>query len=85
LAGLGTFLIGLIFALIRWRAGGIAGLIVVHGLIDITVLQLVPQVSTAIYDQIALPHPILAYFGFFMILAVPVYLWKIDPVLHRSA
>jgi membrane protease YdiL (CAAX protease family) len=85
LAGLGTFLIGFIFALIRWRAGGIVGLIFVHGLVDLTVLQLVPQVSTAAYDQIALPHPFLAYFGFFMILGVPVFLWKIYPIFERTA
>lgn len=84
LAGLGTFIIGFVFALIRWRAGGILGLIITHGLIDITVLQLVPEVSTAIYGQVALPHPFVAYFGFFMILAVPVYLWKIYPLFHRS-
>jgi membrane protease YdiL (CAAX protease family) len=84
LAGLGTFFLGLIFALIRWRGGGIVGLIIVHGLIDITVLQLVPEVSSAVYDQIALPHPFVAYCGFFMILAVPVYLWKIYPRFHRA-
>jgi membrane protease YdiL (CAAX protease family) len=32
LVGLATFVIGLLFALIRWRAGGILGLIVLHGL-----------------------------------------------------
>lgn len=85
LAGLGTFFIGFIFALIRWRAGGIVGLIFVHGLIDLTVLQLVPQVSTAIYDQIALSQPLLAYLGFFMILGVPIFLWKIYPIFDRTA
>jgi membrane protease YdiL (CAAX protease family) len=35
LAGLATLAIGVLFALIRWRAGGIAGLIVLHGLWDL--------------------------------------------------
>ena len=84
LVGLGTFFLGLLFALIRWRAGGILGLIIAHGLIDITVVQLVPEINTTIYGQIALPHPFVAYFGFFMILAVPIYLWKIYPRFHPS-
>jgi hypothetical protein len=33
--GLATFVIGLLFALIRWRAGGILGLIILHGLWDL--------------------------------------------------
>jgi membrane protease YdiL (CAAX protease family) len=32
IGGFGTALIGLLFALIRWRAGGIVGLIVIHGM-----------------------------------------------------
>ncbi len=42
LAGLATAAVGLLFALIRWRAGGIVGLIVLHGLWDLEVVWLVP-------------------------------------------
>ena len=41
LAGMATFVIGLLFALIRWRAGGILGLIIFHGLWDLETVWLV--------------------------------------------
>ena len=45
LVGLAGFIIGLVFALVRWRAGGIAGLILVHGLADITSAELLPSID----------------------------------------
>lgn len=41
LAGLATAAVGVLFALIRWRAGGIVGLIALHGLWDLEVVWLV--------------------------------------------
>ena len=86
LVGATAFGLGLIFALIRWRAGGIVGLIFVHGLYD---LQGVLQVSSSSEEVLSRPAPQLLYpwllrLGFALMLLTPVYLWKIHPwVLSR--
>ena len=78
--GFGTALIGLIFALIRWRAGGIVGLIFIHGLYDILavegwrnleIAQAVAQLQT-IDRSLALACDLI-------LLSVIFYLWKIHP------
>jgi len=81
-----AFAIGLIFALIRWRAGGIVGLIFVHGLYD---LQAVLQVSNSSPVVLSRTEPQVPYLGllvlgFALMLLTPIYLWKIHPwVLSR--
>jgi membrane protease YdiL (CAAX protease family) len=91
LVGASAFAIGLIFALTRWRAGGIVGLIFVHGLYD---LQAVLQVSGSSAEVLGRPSPQLLYpwllrLGFALMLLVPIYLWKIYPRvllrLHRPS
>jgi membrane protease YdiL (CAAX protease family) len=85
LVGLAGFIIGLVFALLRWRAGGIAGLIVVHGLADITSVELMPRLD---YQQLGRPeitYPALLVLGYLLILLLPVYLWKIHPWVMRRA
>ena len=77
-AGVGTFFIGLAFALIRQRAGGILGLIVLHALWDLESALLVSDANSenaANLQQVNLPHPVLAWVGFILMLAVPLYLW----------
>jgi membrane protease YdiL (CAAX protease family) len=86
LVALSAFAIGLIFALIRWRAGGIVGLVFVHGLYDLqSVLQVSnssPVVLSGTKPQV--PYPGLLVLGFALMLLMPVYLWKIHPwVLSR--
>lgn len=73
LVGLAGLIYGIIFALIRWRAGGILGLILVHGLIDITAVHMLPEAPFAQQPQVASPWLIAA--GYALLLAVPVYLW----------
>jgi membrane protease YdiL (CAAX protease family) len=74
--GLGTFIAGVVFGAIRWRAGGIAGLIVAHGLSDVTTLWMLPGFSIQLLSRPQIVHPVLLILGYGLILGVPVYLWK---------
>ncbi len=77
IAAVGTVLFGVIFAVIRWRAGGIVGLIVVHGLMDVVASLMLPSFETEPLRQITLSSPLLLMTGYALILLVPIYLWKI--------
>jgi membrane protease YdiL (CAAX protease family) len=83
LVGATAFAIGLIFALTRWRAGGIVGLIFVHGLYDLqSVLQVSnssPVVLSPTKPQV--PYPSLLVLGFALMFLTPIYLWKVHPWL----
>jgi membrane protease YdiL (CAAX protease family) len=81
LVGAAGFLVGLIFALMRWRAGGILGLILVHGLYDLETVLLVSNSSQEILDlnRLAIGNLFQAYLGFAVMLCVPLYLWKLHP------
>jgi membrane protease YdiL (CAAX protease family) len=74
-----TGLYGLVFALIRWRAGGILGLILVHGLVDFTALLLLPNLDVVSLGRPNIPHPAWMTLGLALIIAVPIYLWLIHP------
>ena len=78
LVGIATFFIGLIFALIRWRAGGILGLIVLHALYDLESVLLVSDSNDQVTNlRPEIPYPVLLIVGFvLMTLVVPLYLWK---------
>jgi membrane protease YdiL (CAAX protease family) len=76
------FIIGLIFGLIRWRAGGIVGLILVHGLFDLVGVEIQTPFTLESLDQIrqiALANPIAILVGDALLLALVIYLWKIHP------
>lgn len=81
IAGLATILIGLLFGLIRLRAGGIVGLIVLHALWDLETLGLVSDSNVAIFNQgiTSFRYPVLVWLGFVLLLLVPVYLMWIHP------
>jgi membrane protease YdiL (CAAX protease family) len=83
LAGLATLLIGLLFALIRWRGGGIIGLIILHGLWDLETVLLVADSNPAILNAgaIAFKSEWLVWLGTLLLLLVPVYVWKLHPCL----
>jgi membrane protease YdiL (CAAX protease family) len=85
LVGAAGFLLGLIFALMRWRAGGILGLILVHGLYDLESVLLVSNSSQEILDlsRVTIGSLFQAYLGFAVMLSVPLYLWKIHPWMER--
>ncbi len=57
---LGLALIGFVFGMIRWRAGGILGLILMHGFYDIISTQMYPDLTTRGIEQISVIKPGLA-------------------------
>jgi membrane protease YdiL (CAAX protease family)/protein-S-isoprenylcysteine O-methyltransferase Ste14 len=79
LIGVTTFVIGLAFALIRWRAGGILGLIVLHGLYDLETVLLVSDSNAQIANlsRPEIPYPGLTILGLVFMLAIPFYLGKL--------
>ena len=86
LIGLATFVIGLVFALIRQRGGGIVGLIVLHGLWDLESTLLVAGDNTTILGQ-GLPQissfPLI-YLGTGLLVIPPLYLWLVYPRRHTE-
>lgn len=86
LIGLSSMAIGLIFALIRWRAGGIVGLILLHGLYDLESVLLVAEDNVKIISagRPEISQPLLIYLGLGLMLAVPIYLWKLHPLALRT-
>jgi membrane protease YdiL (CAAX protease family) len=73
---IGTGFIGLILAAIRWRAGGIIGLIIAHGLLDITSAVMLPTLDVEQLVHISIARPMWLLLGYVLILMVPIYLWK---------
>ena len=85
LAGFAALLIGLLFALIRWRAGGILGLILLHGMWDLETTWLVADSNAQVFgalDQISFTSRPLAVLGTLLLVLVPLVLWKGFP--HHS-
>jgi membrane protease YdiL (CAAX protease family) len=84
--GVTTFVIGLVFALFRWRAGGILGLIILHALWDLQGTLLVANNSAAILEQgrPAISSPPVMWIGLALLVFVPFYLWLIHPRLRGS-
>ncbi len=84
LIGAATAFYGLVFALIRWRAGGIWGLVCVHGLMDYATALILPgEINLATFRP-AIPHPLWMAVGLALIVLVPLYLWKIHPLTWRT-
>lgn len=67
---------GVVFGAIRWRASGILGLILVHGMIDVIAVEMWPYLTIGQLGQVQVVHPVLVILGYGLILAVPIYLWK---------
>jgi membrane protease YdiL (CAAX protease family) len=86
LAGIATFLIGLLFTLIRLRAGGIIGPILLHALWDLQSAWLVSDSNAVLLDpsNFSLRYPLLAWLGTIMLLLVPVYLGWVHPRIMRT-
>jgi len=76
LGALGTAMIGLIFAVIRWRAGGILGLVLIHGLVDFIAVETQPSIDPTQLNQIQVDEPILLIIGYVLLLGPVIYLWK---------
>lgn len=79
LHGLGMLLYGLIFGLLRWRAGGIWGLVLIHGAMDFFAAIMLPDLDVTGLGQPQLPYPALGFLGFALLLLVPLVLWKFYP------
>lgn len=85
LIGLATFFIGVLFALLRWRAGGILGLILIHGLWDLQSVLLVAESNQQVLnaERIQFIHPAWVLVGLLMMLFPAFYLWLIHPRITR--
>lgn len=81
IAAVGTLLFGVIFAVIRWRAGGIVGLIIVHGLLDVISSLMLPDMNLLQLGRPQFTSPFMLIAGYGLILSVPIYLWKIYDVI----
>jgi membrane protease YdiL (CAAX protease family) len=79
--GISSLAIGLVFALIRWRAGGIVGLIFLHGLWDLESTLMVAPDNASIFGQ-GMPvmiSPALILAGTVLLVMVPLYVWFLHP------
>ncbi len=83
LVGAAMLLYGLIFALMRWRAGGILGLILVHGAIGFLAALMLPDIDVVSLGRPAVPYPAMLLLGLGLILLVPSVLWKFDLLVRR--
>lgn len=83
LVGIAMLLYGLIFALMRWRADGILGLIFIHGLIDFSAVIMLPDLKISALTLPDVLHPIMLLIGLAMIGFTPLYLWKIHPIFSK--
>ena len=83
--GMATFLIGLLFALFRWRAGGIIGLIVIHALWDLETTWLVSDSNAELLnpERFSFKYPAMIWVGTILLILVPAYLWKIYPLVQQ--
>jgi len=81
LVGFATLVIGLLYALIRWRGGGIVGLIILHALWDLETVLLVADSNAAILNlnEITFKSELLIWLGTLLLVLVPVYVWKLHP------
>ena len=79
LGAFGTAILGLLFAVIRWRSGGIAGLVITHGLIDLVATQIQPSLELVDIHQIRIQQPGLLLLGYIFLLGPLIYLWKFYP------
>ena len=75
LVGAAMLLYGLIFALMRWRAGGITALIITHALVDFFAFQMLPDINVVDLGRPEVPHPFLLLAGLGLIAATPLFLW----------
>lgn len=76
LGAVAGIIIGVIFGAIRWRGGGIVGLIFVHGLMDVIGKLMLPTINPQEFGRPTIAHPVWLILGYGLLVAVPVYLWK---------
>ncbi len=77
-----AFLFGLFWGLVRWRAGGITGLVIVHGLYDLVATEFAGSpgsISLGEFLSLRIVNPWAAIAGDALLLAAALYLWKAYP------
>ena len=68
---------GIFFGAIRWRAGGIVGLIVAHALLDLSTVAIAPDVSMSyLLTQVQVVNSWLALLSEATFAGLLIYLWK---------
>jgi protein-S-isoprenylcysteine O-methyltransferase Ste14/membrane protease YdiL (CAAX protease family) len=83
LVGVATLFYGLVFALMRWRAGGIIGLIFIHGLVDYSAIFLLPDIHISTQVRPDILSPAWLVLGLALISFTPLYLWKVHPIFAQ--
>lgn len=86
--GLTAFFFGLLFALLRLRAGGLLGVILLHGLFDVQTFLLVSPSNQEVLERLdagrpEIFDPNLLLLGVGLILLVPIYLWLVHLKVTR--
>ncbi len=77
--------IGAAFAAIRWRTGGIVGLIIVHALYDLSVVAIMPDLKlNDLIAQVQIHNGALVIVGYALMIGVGIYLWKAPLKLVNS-
>ncbi len=86
IAGFGVgILFGVYFGAIRWRAGGIIGLIIAHALIDLSSVAIMPDVRLSyLLTQVQVVNSWLALLVDVLFIGLLIYLWK-APYVKREA
>lgn len=79
----GTGVLGLMFAMIRWRAGGILGLVIVHGVYDIVAVEGWPGLTTEQILPLSKIDSRLALVGDVLLFGTLLYLWKVHPLVLK--
>lgn len=86
------FGLGIVFGLIRWRAGGIVGLILVHGLFDLVAVETQTPASIETLGQLlnsGIANRLALFVGDALLLAMLLYLWlsrqRPQPVGHGGS
>lgn len=68
---------GIFFAAIRWRASGVVGLIIAHGLMDLSTVAIVPNIEmNYLLTQVQVVNSWLAILSEITFVALLIYLWK---------
>jgi len=83
LVGAAMILYGLIFALMRFRGGGILGLVIVHGAMDFLGALMLPDLDVLSLGRPSIPYPVFMYLGLALIVLPPIVLWLFYPQLKR--
>jgi membrane protease YdiL (CAAX protease family) len=79
------FLYGVYFGAIRWRAGGIIGLIVVHALIDWSTVAIIPDNRISyLMTQVRVVNGWLAILSEVTFVGLLIYLWKAPRLKHET-